>query len=44
VDAAGNIVAKQNYTWYFKYQTKILEQTGQITRQSKYVAASMWHP
>jgi hypothetical protein len=43
-DAAGNVTEKQNYKWLYKYETKTVEQNGQITKESKYVAASAWRP
>jgi len=42
VDAAGTVTEKQNYEWYFKYEAKLVERPGEVTKQRMYMPASGW--
>ncbi len=43
-DVAGNVTEKQNFIWYYKYETKVVEQDGQATTVKNFMPASQWRP
>ena len=37
IDNAGNIVEKQNFEWYYNYQTQIKEETAEVVKERGWV-------